>query len=95
MSRPHFGCRASFDGGGLRGGDWTLRPHGYELHGMTDVPGVALSGTIHVAAGTTGTLTITAHLRVHGRLTGKLTLHGLTLNGRVGGTLVHTRLAAL
>jgi hypothetical protein len=62
---------------------------------MTDVPGVALSGTIHVAAGTTGTLTITAHLRVHGRLTGKLTLHGLTLNGRVGGTLVHTRLAAL
>jgi pimeloyl-ACP methyl ester carboxylesterase len=87
--------QTGFDGGGLRGGAWTLRPHGYLLHGMTDVPGAALSGTIRVSATKTGTLTITAHLTVHGRLTGKLTLHGLTLNGRVGGTPVHARLAAL
>jgi len=87
--------QTGFEGGGLRGGDWTLRAHGYELHGMIDVPGVALSGSIRVAAGTTGSLAITAHLTVRGRLAGQLTLRGLTLNGRVGGTLVHTHLAAL
>jgi pimeloyl-ACP methyl ester carboxylesterase len=88
--------QTSFDGGGLRGGDWTLRAHGYELHGMTDVPGVALSGAINVKGSPTGLLpAISGHLTVRGRLTGKLTLHGLTLTGRVGGTPVHTHLAAL
>jgi pimeloyl-ACP methyl ester carboxylesterase len=87
--------QTSFSGGGLRGGYWTLQLDGYALHSMIDVPGVALSGTVRVARDTTGPLAITAHLTVRGRLTGKLALHGLTLNGRVGGALVHARLAAL
>lgn len=82
-------------GGGLRGGYWTLRSRGFALHGMIDVPGVALSGTIGVAASRTGSLAITAHLTVRGRLAGELTLHGRTLSGRLGGALVHARLAAL
>jgi len=82
--------QTSFSGGGLRGGYWTLQPNGLALHGMIDVPGVALSGTIRGERDT-----ITAHLTVRGRLAGELTLHGLTLSGRVGGSLVHARLAAL
>jgi hypothetical protein len=62
---------------------------------MIDVPGVALSGTIRVARDTTGSLAITAHLTIRGRLAGELTLRGRTLRGRVGGALVHARLAAL
>jgi pimeloyl-ACP methyl ester carboxylesterase len=87
--------QTSFSGGGLRGGYWALRLDGFALHGMIDVPGVALSGTIHVAQGTTGFPAITAHLTVRGRLVGELTLRGLTLSGRVGGALVHAHLAAL
>jgi pimeloyl-ACP methyl ester carboxylesterase len=87
--------QTSFSGGGLRGGYWALRLDGFALHGMIDVPGVALSGNIHVAQGATGSLAITAHLTVRGRLAGELTLRGLTLSGRVGGALVHARLAAL
>jgi pimeloyl-ACP methyl ester carboxylesterase len=87
--------QTSFSGGGLRGGSWTLRPDGFALHGMIDVPGVALSGAIRVKGDATGALAITAHLTVRGRLAGELTLHGLTLSGRVGGALVHARLAAL
>jgi pimeloyl-ACP methyl ester carboxylesterase len=87
--------QTSLSGGGLRGGDWTPRPDGFALHGMTDVPGVALSGAIRIASSTTGSLAITAHLTVRGRLTGKLTLDGRTLSGRVGGAPVHARLAAL
>jgi pimeloyl-ACP methyl ester carboxylesterase len=87
--------QTSFSGGGLRGGHWTLQPDGYALHGMIDVHGVALSGTVRVARDTTGSLAITAHLTVRGRLAGELALHGLTLSGRVGGASVHARLAAL
>jgi hypothetical protein len=87
--------QTSFSGGGLRGGYWTLQPDGFALHGMIDVPGVALSGTIRVGHDTTGPLPITAHLTVGGRLAGQLALRGLTLSGRVGGALVHARLAAL
>jgi pimeloyl-ACP methyl ester carboxylesterase len=85
----------SFSGGGLRGGYWARRPDGFALHGMIDVPGVALSGIIRVKLDRTGSLAITAHLTVRGRLAGELTLRGLTLSGRVGGALVHARLAAL
>jgi pimeloyl-ACP methyl ester carboxylesterase len=85
----------NLSGGGLRGGDWTLRPDGFALHGMIDVPGVALSGSIRVKPGSKRSLALTAHLTVRGRLAGELTLHGLTLSGRVGGALVHTHLAAL
>jgi pimeloyl-ACP methyl ester carboxylesterase len=87
--------QTSFSGGGLRGGYWTLQPDGFALHGMTDVPGVALSGTIRVARDATSPLAITAHLTVRGRLAGELTLHRLTLSGRVGGALVHAPVAAL
>lgn len=87
--------QTSFGGGGLRGGSWALQLHGYALHGMVDVPGVALSGNIRVAGDATGALAITAKLRVRGRLAGELTLRGLTLHGRVGGALVHASLAAL
>jgi pimeloyl-ACP methyl ester carboxylesterase len=87
--------QTGFAGGGLRGGSWALQLHGFELHGMVDVPGVALSGSVRIADNATGTLAISAKLRVRGRTTGELTLHGLTLYGRIGGAPVHTRLAAL
>jgi pimeloyl-ACP methyl ester carboxylesterase len=87
--------QTSFSGGGLRGGYWTQRPTEVLLHGMIDVPGVALSGIIHASGSPTGLPAISGHLTVRGRLAGKLTLHGLVLSGRVGGTRVHTRLAAL
>ncbi len=88
--------QTSFSGGGLCGGDWFEQPTGFVLHGMIDVPGVALSGAIHVKGSPTGLLpAISGHLTVRGRLAGTLTLHGLTLRGRVGGVPVHTRLAAL
>jgi hypothetical protein len=87
--------QTSFSGGGLRGGYWTARLNGFAVHGMIDVPGVALSGTIRVTPNTTGSLALTAHLTVHGRLAGELALRGLTLSGHVGGALVHARLAAL
>lgn len=84
--------QTSISGGGLRGGDWALNAHGYALHGMLDVPGVALSGAIRPGERIGA---IIGHLSVRGRLTGELTLHGLTLSGRVGGARVHARLAAL
>ena len=84
--------QTSISGGGLRGGSWALRPHGFLLHEMQDVPGVSLSGTIRPGDSIDA---ITGHLRVRGLLTGELTLGGLTLNGRVAGAQVHTRLAAL
>jgi pimeloyl-ACP methyl ester carboxylesterase len=87
--------QTSFAGGGLRGGSWTLQRHGYALHRMVDVPGVALSGSIRIASDATGSLAITAHLRIRGRLAGELTLRGLTLHGRLGGALVHAHLIAL
>ena len=62
----------------------------------TACSGVALSGVIHVSRGSlTGLPAISGHLTVRGRLAGTLTLHGLALSGRLGGTLAHTRLAAL
>jgi pimeloyl-ACP methyl ester carboxylesterase len=84
--------QTSFSGGGLRGGDWTMNEQGFALHGMLDVPGVALSGTIRAGDSLSS---LKGHLRVRGRLDGELTLRGLTLSGRVGGARVHTRLAAL
>jgi hypothetical protein len=77
------------------GGYWSEQAAGFVLHGMIDVPGVALSGAIHVSSSPTGLPLISVHLTVHGRLAGILALHGLTLSGRVGGARVHTRLAAL
>jgi pimeloyl-ACP methyl ester carboxylesterase len=90
-----FGQQTTFSGGGLRGGYWAQQPIGFVLHGMIDVPGVALSGTIHLTGSPTGIPTISGHLTIRGRLAGTLTLHGLALSGRVGGAPVHARLAAL
>ena len=87
--------QTSFSGGGLRGGSWTETTDGFALHGMLDVPGVALSGNIHIAGNAVGALQITGHLSVRGRLAGKLTLHGLTLTGRLGAAHPRAQLAAL
>lgn len=84
--------QTGFSGGGLRGGSWAPGPHGVVLHGMRDVPGVVVSGTV---GGGDSVSAITGHLSVRGRLAGELTLRGLTLSGRVGGARVHARLAAL
>jgi pimeloyl-ACP methyl ester carboxylesterase len=86
--------QTGFDGGGLRGGAWKIRPHGYDLRGMIDVPGVALSGRVRIT-GSSRQFAITAKLRISGRLAGELTLHGHTLGGRLGGAAVHARLRAL
>jgi hypothetical protein len=82
-------------GGGLRGGYWALGSAGYVLHGMVDVPGVALSGTVDVGEDMSGSLRISGQLTVRGRMTGKLTLRGFALSGRVAGVRVHAHLAAL
>jgi pimeloyl-ACP methyl ester carboxylesterase len=87
--------QTTLSGGGLRGGSWALERDRLVLHGMLDVPGVAVSGDIREGGDTTGPLDLTGHLTVRGRLVGKLTLHGLTLSGRVGGARVQARLAAL
>jgi pimeloyl-ACP methyl ester carboxylesterase len=87
--------QTSFVGGGLRGGYWIPEPTGLVLHGMTDVPGVALSGTVLLDETATGLPAISGHLTVRGHMTGTLTLHGRTLNGHVGGVSVHAHLAAL
>ncbi len=79
-------------GGGLRGGSWAPGGQGLVLHGIRDVPGVIVSGAIG-GGGSIGS--ISGHLSVRGRLAGELTLRGMTLSGRVGGALVHARLAAL
>ena len=86
--------QTSFSGGGLRGGDYELEPNGYALHGMVDIPGVTLSGNIHV--GDTGLEPkLSGHLIVHGRLNGTLILRGRLLSGRLDGTYARTRLAVL
>jgi pimeloyl-ACP methyl ester carboxylesterase len=87
--------QTSFAGGGLRGGYWADKSTGLVLHGMTDVPGVAVSGTIRASSSPTGLPALSGHLSVRGALPGALTLHGRTLKGRIGGAPVHTRLAAL
>ncbi len=86
--------QTGFDGGGLRGGAWTIRRDGYALHGMIDVRGVALSGRIRIASSSRA-LSITGKLTIGGRLAGELTLRDRTLSGRLGGAFVHARLAAL
>jgi len=95
--------QTSFAGGGLRGGYWELglgegasSSIGYRLHDMRDVPGVELSGRIHLREGATpGEVELSGQLTVRGRLPGKLALHGRVLSGRVGGARVHAVLAAL
>jgi len=89
-------------GGGLRGGDWeiagfssALSISGFVLHAMVDVPGVQLSGVVHLGETAAGMPKLTGHLIVRGRLTGKLMLHDRTLSGRVGGARVRAHLAAL
>jgi pimeloyl-ACP methyl ester carboxylesterase len=82
-------------GGGLRGGDWKANARGVALHDMIDVPGVELSGTVHIKVVDFIQLHLTGRLTVRGRLTGKLALHDRTLTGRVGGAQVRARLAAL
>jgi hypothetical protein len=69
-----------------------LNEHGFALHRMLDVPGVALSGRIRLGDSIGS---IKGHLTFGGRLDGELTLRGLTLSGRVGGARVHAQLAAL
>ena len=79
----------------LRGGDWKANARGVALHDMIDVPGVELSGTVHIKVVDFIQLHLTGRLTVRGRLAGKLALHDRTLTGRVGGAQVRARLAAL
>jgi hypothetical protein len=72
---------------------WTRRSSRFTLHGMLDVPGVALSGGIGPSADSTGSPAIDGDLVVRGRLPGELTLRGLTLSGRVGRVRVRAHLA--
>ena len=86
--------QTGFAGGGLRGGRYQLEPNGFALRGMVDVRGVALSGEVRIAgAGLEPQLG--GRLRVRGRLSGVLRLHGPLLSGRVGGARVQARLAVL
>jgi pimeloyl-ACP methyl ester carboxylesterase len=84
--------QTSFPGGGLRGGWFAPVALGLVLHGMLDVPGVAVSGTIRLGDSVGS---IHGRLSIRGRLAGELMLRGLELSGRVGGARVHARLAAL
>lgn len=72
-------------GGGLRGGFW--RWHGAKVivHDFVDVHGVALDGSISLLGGVD-------HFTVHGRLSGTLIEHGLSVTGRLGGVHVAMRL---
>jgi pimeloyl-ACP methyl ester carboxylesterase len=81
-------------GAGLLGGYWGYGEHGLVLHRLSDTAGVVLDGTIH-ASGTATAPVISARLRVGGRISGKLTLRGLVLAGRLAGMPVHARLGAL
>jgi hypothetical protein len=87
--------QASSSGGGLRGGYWALSSRGFVLHGVLDVPGVALSGTVGVEGSTNGLPNFTGHLTIRGRVAGELTLRGLVLSGRVARARVQTHLAAV
>jgi pimeloyl-ACP methyl ester carboxylesterase len=80
--------------GGLAGGYWSFTPHGLALHRLSDTAGVTLSGTIHTS-GTSLAPIASARLRVGGRISGELTLHGLSLTGNLAGVPVHVQLQAL
>jgi len=81
-------------GGGLHGGFWKLSSQGFTLHDFVDVPGVALSGSVHIGEHA-GSLKLSGRLTVSGRLAGSLELHGRTLTGMIGGAWVHAHIAAL
>lgn len=73
---------------------WSLRLfRGYVLHGMCDVPGVTLSGSVHMGFSHRSPV-LAGRLAVDGRLDGALTLRGRTLSGRIGGATVRARLTA-
>lgn len=81
-------------GAGLAGGYWGFGEHGLALHRLSDTTGVAISGTIHLS-GTPIALKDSARLYVSGRLSGQVTLRGLTLTGKLAGMPVRARLGAL
>ncbi len=81
-------------GAGLASGYWGISEHGLALHQLSDTAGVMLSGTIHLS-GTALAPIVSAHLRIGGRISGELTLHGLTLAGSLAGTPVHAQLGTL
>jgi len=83
-------------GGGLRGGWWAIEARKVlklVLHRTVDVPGVILSGSI-VLTGTTQP-NLSGRVTLSGRVHGTLTLHGVTLSGRLGAARVHTQLVGL
>jgi pimeloyl-ACP methyl ester carboxylesterase len=80
-------------GAGLASGYWGFSEHGLALHHLSDTAGVMLSGTIHLS-GTALAPMVSARLRIGGRISGELTLHGLTLAGSLAGTPVHAQLGA-
>ncbi len=79
---------------GLLGGYCSISEHGLVLHSLSDTAGVVLGGTIHLS-GTAAAPIDSARLRIGGRTSGELTLHGHLLAGSLAGTSVHVRLEAL
>jgi hypothetical protein len=76
-------------GGGLRGGFWERRGSmKLALHGLVDVDGVRVSGTVKVM----GADDLVATLQIGGRLAGTLRLQGHNLSGRLGAVRVQARL---
>ncbi len=73
------------NGGGLRGGSWERRgPAKLALHGLMDVGGVRVSGTVAVM----GADDLVGTLQIRGRLAGTLRLRGHNLSGRLGAVRV-------
>jgi hypothetical protein len=100
--------QTEFAGGGLRGGYWELAGVGLEpgasveasgiafkLHGMEDVRGVELSGVVHLRENAEGTPELGGRLSIRGRVSGRLTLHGRALSGRIDGARVRAHFTAL
>jgi pimeloyl-ACP methyl ester carboxylesterase len=82
--------------GGLRGGYMTLTASGVQLHGLSYVPGVTLSGRLPIGLlrhhpGTSAELTISGSAATHGRL--RLPESG-ELTGALGGHAIHARVPA-
>jgi pimeloyl-ACP methyl ester carboxylesterase len=74
-------------GGGLQGGFWRLSGTKLIVHGLVDVRGVAISGSISLRSAV-------AHFTVHGQVNGTLTQRHLTVTGRLDGMPVHMHLVA-
>ncbi len=72
--------------GGLHGGSWQLQGTRLVFKGLSDVPGVSLTGSLPLAG-------LTAQLKIHGLVNGIVKLHGRAISGRLNGAEIHAELA--